>query len=77
MEIDISGRKIGPSYPGFITAEAGVNDIGGFGLANRLVDTVADAKADPLKFQTFKTERVVISAKTGVIAGFWRARYLE
>lgn len=43
----------------FIIAEAGVNHNGKLELAEKLVDVAVEAKADAVKFQTFKTERVV------------------
>ena len=43
----------------FIIAEAGVNHNGDLGLAKKLVDEAARAKADAVKFQTFIPEKVV------------------
>lgn len=43
----------------FIVAEAGVNHNGKLELAKKLVDVAVEAKADAVKFQTFKAERVV------------------
>lgn len=45
-----------------IIAEAGVNHNGDFELAKKLVDAAAAAKADYVKFQTFKTEKLTSSA---------------
>lgn len=42
-----------------IIAEAGVNHNGSMELAKRLVDVAADAGADYVKFQTFKSEGLV------------------
>tara|TARA_B100000989_G_C19526036_1_gene466903 strand:- start:1020 stop:2024 length:1005 start_codon:yes stop_codon:yes gene_type:complete len=44
----------------FIIAEAGVNHNGSFEKALELIDAAKDAKADAIKFQTWKTENVVI-----------------
>lgn len=43
----------------FIIAEAGVNHNGSIELAKKLIDAAAKAKADAVKFQTFKTELCV------------------
>ena len=43
----------------FIIAEAGVNHNGKIDLAKKLVDAASAAGADAVKFQTFKTERIV------------------
>jgi N,N'-diacetyllegionaminate synthase len=45
--------------PTFIIAEAGVNHNGSLDMALRLVDGAVDARADAVKFQTFKAERII------------------
>lgn len=42
----------------FVIAEAGVNHNGDLGMARALVDTAANARADAIKFQTFKADAV-------------------
>jgi len=57
--LEIAGRRIGPGYPCFIIAEAGVNHNGRLDLARRLVKKAKQAGADAVKFQTFKAEQLV------------------
>jgi len=57
--ITIGNKKIGPGEPCFIIAEAGVNHNGDPALAKRLIDIASGAKADAVKFQTFKAEHLV------------------
>ena len=45
----------------FIIAEAGVNHNGRLDLAYKLVDVAQEAGADAIKFQTFKSEKLVSS----------------
>lgn len=51
-------RIIGPGHPCWIIAEAGVNHDGDLDQARRLIDAAADAGADAVKFQTWKTELI-------------------
>lgn len=55
----IGERWIGAGAPVFIVGEAGVNHNGDLGLARRLVDVAAEAGADAVKFQTFRSEALV------------------
>jgi len=58
-DVTIGGRLIGPSHPCLVIAEAGVNHNGDLDKARRMIDAAADAGADAVKFQTFKTELVM------------------
>jgi len=54
----IGQRKVGVGKPCFIIAEAGVNHNGSIQMARELVDVAVTARADAVKFQTFKPEKV-------------------
>jgi N,N'-diacetyllegionaminate synthase len=58
-KIKIDCKLVGDGEPVFVVAEAGVNHNGSIVLAKRLVDAAKNAGADAVKFQTFKTEKVV------------------
>ena len=59
-KIKITNRLIGEYEPVFIIAEAGVNHNGSLELAKKLIDVAVKAKADAVKFQTFKTENLIL-----------------
>lgn len=50
---------MGPGHPCFVIAEAGVNHNGDIEKAFCLIDAACDAKADAVKFQTFKAKHLV------------------
>lgn len=58
-DVVIGGRPIGPDHPCLVIAEAGVNHNGDLDMARRMIDAAAEAGADAVKFQTFKTELVM------------------
>lgn len=55
----MANRLIGEGEPCLIIAEAGVNHNGDVNLAKKLIDVAKEAKADAVKFQTFRAEEVV------------------
>ena len=55
----MENRRIGDGSPAFVVAEAGGNHNGDLDLAWRLIDAAADAGADAVKFQTFRTDALV------------------
>lgn len=66
--ISIGSTKVGTGCPVFIIAEAGVNHNGRLDLALKLIDVAADARADAVKFQTFKASDVVTDS--GIMAEY-------
>jgi N,N'-diacetyllegionaminate synthase len=58
-KVKIGSRLIGDGENVFFIAEAGVNHNGNLDTAKKLVDAAKDAGADAVKFQTYKTERIV------------------
>jgi N,N'-diacetyllegionaminate synthase len=66
---DIAGRTIGAGSPCYVIAEAGVAHFGQIEKAYGLVDLAAKAKADVVKFQHFRTDKLF-----GPSAPEWRER---
>jgi len=54
--ITIDGRNVGSGFPVFIIAEVGVNHNGDLATAHKMVDAIADAGCDCVKFQTFSAD---------------------
>ncbi|MEP0844895.1 MAG: N-acetylneuraminate synthase family protein [Phycisphaerae bacterium] len=57
--IQIGPAVIGPGYPVYVIAEAGVNHDGDAMLARELIHAAAEAGADAVKFQVFSADRLV------------------
>ncbi len=66
---EIAGRKVGGGAPCFVIAEAGVAHFGSLEKAYQLVDLAVDARADCVKFQHFKADRLI-----GETSPEWRER---
>ena len=60
-EINISNKKISENSKTFIIAEAGVNHNGSMETAKKLVDAAVEAGVDAVKFQTFKTDKLILN----------------
>jgi len=58
-EITVGNKKIGGNNPCYTIAEAGANHDGSLEKAFRLIDSAKEAKADSVKFQTYKAEKLV------------------
>ncbi|MCX6182217.1 MAG: N-acetylneuraminate synthase family protein [Bacteroidetes bacterium] len=59
-EIKVGEKTISNEKPVFIIAEAGVNHGGDMALAKKLIDVASKAGVDAVKFQTFKTEHLIL-----------------
>src|SRR3989344_3376682 len=57
--IKIGSFYVGPEYPAFLVAEAGVNHDGDMDKAKELIEAAKTSKADAIKFQSFVAERVI------------------
>jgi len=60
-EIHIGSKTLSETSAVFIIAEAGVNHGGDMSVAQKLIDIAADAGADAVKFQAFKTEHLILN----------------
>jgi N,N'-diacetyllegionaminate synthase len=54
--VRVGKRLIGEGQPTFVAAEVGINHNGSMDLAHRAIDAAADAGADAVKFQNYRTE---------------------
>ncbi len=59
--INIGNNVIGNCYPCFIIAEAGVNHNGSLDLAKQLIDVAIKTGVDAVKFQTYKTDDLILA----------------
>jgi N,N'-diacetyllegionaminate synthase len=55
-DLRIADRPIGRGRPPYVIAEIGINHNGDPETAHRMIDAAADAGADAVKLQTFRTE---------------------
>jgi sialic acid synthase SpsE len=68
--VRIGDRPVGAGEPVYIIAEAGSNHDRDIDQARRLIDVAAEAGADAVKFQTFRSDAIVAETST-------RAMYLD
>jgi N,N'-diacetyllegionaminate synthase len=54
--VRLQGRHVGIGCPAILAAEIGLNHNGDINLAHRLIDAAAEAGADAVKFQNYRTE---------------------
>jgi len=58
-KIRIGDRLLGEDEPTFIVAEIGVNHNGNLRVAKKLIDAAKESDAEAVKFQAYRTERIV------------------
>lgn len=61
-ELQIAGRRIAADAPTYVIAEIGVNHNGDPGLAHRMIDAAKRTGADAVKFQTYRTQDLVLES---------------
>lgn len=59
-DIQIAGVNINSESHTFIIAEAGVNHNGDIGIAKQMIDAASETGVDAVKFQTFRTENLIL-----------------
>lgn len=60
LRIPINQKYIAENERTFIIAEAGVNHNGNMNLARKMIDAAAESGVDAIKFQTFKTDELIL-----------------
>ena len=58
--VQVGEKHIGEGNNVYIVAELGVNHNGDINIIKELIDKAAEANVDAVKFQKFKTEKLVI-----------------
>lgn len=60
--IQLGPRRVSAADPSYIIAEVGVNHNGDLDLAHKMIDAAKAAGADAVKFQTYRTDDLVLSS---------------
>lgn len=61
-EIMVGSRRISADQPCYVIAEIGVNHNGDAALAHQMIDAAKAAGADAVKFQTYRTDALVVAS---------------
>jgi N,N'-diacetyllegionaminate synthase len=62
-DILIDQKVVGPGSQVFVIAEIGINHNGSVSQAEKLIDAAAESGADAVKFQSFRTDRLLIPSR--------------
>ncbi|QIE47915.1 N-acetylneuraminate synthase (plasmid) [Pseudohalocynthiibacter aestuariivivens] len=60
--IQLGNRTVAADRPCYVIAEVGVNHNGDIDLAHKMIDAAAAAGVDAVKFQTYRTDDLVLSS---------------
>ena len=77
--IEISGRKIGPSEPPFVIAELSGNHNGELNRAIQLIELAAEAGVDAVKLQTYTADTITLDhdgPEFLIPTGLWKGQRL-
>lgn len=60
-QLSVHGRPVGEGHPSYVVAEIGINHNGDMGLAREMISAAAQAGADAVKFQNYRTDDFLLS----------------
>jgi pseudaminic acid synthase len=79
LNLEIAGRKIGPSHPPYVIAEVSANHNGQIDNAFKLIDIAKQSGADAVKLQSYKPDTITLNSQGPdfqIKGGLWDGRTL-